>query len=85
VKSECTGRLFGMTHDGALLVIGLCMELDEECDSVSVEDQKLHFPTEIELCGCVICSDPSQLKQEFPEGLQEVCLMQFLSVWIRKL
>lgn len=71
VKSECTGYLFGMMHDGALLVIGLCMELDEECDSVSVEDQKLHFPTEIELCGCVICSDSSQFTQEFPEGLLE--------------
>jgi hypothetical protein len=75
VTSECTGYLFGMMHDGALLVIGLCMKLDEECNSVSVEDQKLHFPTEIELCGFVICSNSSQFTSAFPEGLQQVCLM----------
>lgn len=75
MKSECTGYLFGMMDDGALLVIGLCMKIDEECDSVSVEDQKFQFPTEIELCGCMICSDSSQLPSAFPEGLQQVCLM----------
>jgi hypothetical protein len=75
VKSESTGYLFGILHDGALFVIGLCMELGDDYNSVSVEDQKLHFPTEIELCGCVICSDSSHFTPEFPEGLQQVCLV----------
>lgn len=85
MKSECTGYLFGLMQDGALLVIGLCMELDKECNSVSVEDRKLHFPTEIVLCGSVICSDSSHFTPEFPEGLQLVCIMLFLSVCVRKM
>jgi hypothetical protein len=79
VKSECTGYFFGLMHDGALWVIGLCMESDEECNSVSV-DKKLHFPTGIELCGYFICSDSSHFTPEFPEGLKQVCLLLLLSV-----
>jgi hypothetical protein len=56
------------------------MELDEEYNSVSVEDKKLHFPTEIELCGSFICSDSSHFTPEFPEGLQQVCIRLFWPV-----
>jgi hypothetical protein len=80
VKSECTGYLFGLMHDGALLVIGLSIELDEKFNSLSVDDQeqclsqsKLHFPTEVDLCGFVTSSD-SYFTPEFLEGLQQVCL-----------
>ncbi|XP_069680582.1 ufm1-specific protease 2 isoform X2 [Periplaneta americana] len=64
-------------HDGALLVVGLSIELDEECYSLPADEQerchsqsKLHFPTEVDLCGFVTFSD-KYVTPEFLESLQQ--------------
>lgn len=81
MKSECTGYLYGLMHDGALLVIGLGIEAYEECNSLTINQEhchsqsELHFPTEVDLCGFVTCSELSQCTQEFLEGLKQVCLI----------
>jgi hypothetical protein len=83
VTSECSGHLFGLVHDGALFVVGLGFECNEECNSLSSDDQeqclslsqsKLHFPTGVDVCGFVTFSD-SYFTPEFLEGLEQVCLI----------
>lgn len=86
MTSECSGYLFGLMHDDALLVVGLGFVSDEECNSLSVDDQerclsksKLHFPTAVDVCGFVTFND-SYFTPEFLESLEQVCLISILSV-----
>ncbi|KDR23802.1 probable Ufm1-specific protease 2 isoform X2 [Zootermopsis nevadensis] len=77
VTSECSGYLFGLMHDDTLFVVGLGFDLNEECNSLSLDDQercisqsKLHFPTEVDVCGFVTFTD-SYFTPEFLEGLEQ--------------
>jgi hypothetical protein len=81
VTSECSGYLFGLMHDGTLFVVGLGFEFTEECNSLSVDDQerclsqsKLHFPTEVDVCGFVTFSN-LYFTPAFLEGLEQVWLI----------
>lgn len=73
-----TGYLYGLVHDDDLFVIGLAIELDEECNSVTVDQEQcqgqseLHFPTKVDLCGFVARSESSDFTPEFLEGLKQV-------------
>jgi len=86
VKSESTGCLYGLVHDDALFVIGLGIELDEECNSLTVDQEQghgqseLHFPTEVDLCGFVTCSVSSVFTQEYLEDIKQVFVIFVTSV-----
>lgn len=77
VKSECTGYLYGLMHDDDLFIIGLGIELEEECNSLTIGQEQchgqseLHFPTDVDLCGFVTCSESSHFTPEFLEGLKQ--------------
>jgi hypothetical protein len=67
-------------HDDALFVIGLGIELDEECNSLTDQEQgygqsELHFPTEVDLCGFLTCSVSSHLTPEYLEVVKQVCFI----------
>jgi hypothetical protein len=65
-------------HDDALFVIGLGIELDEECNSLTVDQEQghgqseLHFPAEVDLCGFMTCSVSSHFTPEYLEDLKQV-------------
>ena len=81
MKSEYTGYLYGLMHDDALFVIGLGIELDEECNYLTVDQEKghgqseLHFPTEVDLCGIVTCSVSSRFVSEDLDDLKQVFII----------
>jgi len=78
VKSDSTGYLYGLIRDGILFVIGLGIELDEECNSLTVDQEQghgqseLHFPAEVDLCGFVTFSASSHFTLEYLEDLKQV-------------
>jgi len=78
VKSECTGYLYGLMHDDALFIIGLGIDLDEECKGYS--QSELHFPTEVDICGFVTCSVSPHFTTEYLEDLEQVFITFITSV-----
>ncbi|PSN53636.1 putative Ufm1-specific protease 2 [Blattella germanica] len=77
VSTGNSGFLFGLMYDGALLVVGLSLQLEAEVDGEETEDQerscsesKLHFPTEVDLCGFVAFDDV-EFTPEFLENVQQ--------------
>ena len=86
MKSECTGYLYGLMHDDALFVIGLGIQLEEECVSVTLDQEQghgqsqLHFPTAVDLCGFVTCSVASHFTSECLEDLKQVIVIKVTSV-----
>ena len=68
VTSHSLGYLFGLMHDGSLLVVGCCLQLDD--DGRSLSKARLHFPGEVDLCGFVVFSTEAGV--EHLESLQQV-------------
>ena len=64
------GYLYGSIHEDTLFVIGLGIELDEECDPVTL-DHGIHYPTAVDICGFVTCS-VSYFTPESLEAIKEV-------------
>ena len=65
-------------HGDALFVIALGIELDEECNTLTVDQEQghgqseLHIPTGVDLCGFVMCSVSSHFTPECLEDLKQV-------------